>query len=594
MYRKAQKKRTKLSFVLSFTAFIFLFIFACVTFVGCAENDGDDDKKDAELPKITGIVVIHDSFVYDGEAHGIVLGGVLSSDKIYYSVDGQAWQESVLRVEPGEYTVYYKIVRRGYADYIGKTTLVILISNITDVVANDIICVLGKEVVVDFVGLKDGDRLKYSVDGGEYSDRLEVESVGIYTVSYTLTRLGVGSATGTFMLTVLPDIDGTYVGGGKRIVFEGAVAVIDGVEYDMTYGVDGRGHIEVGDGSVDFAVDGGVLEMGGVRYRKIEGDVRLVELNINGDAYYAAAADDDVFEIAFDDNCAAVSCGGEVLTRLDGFNYCESVLGANELRRKYIEGTVEFSAVVGFVEITLSLRADEEIEPVEQFVMYDGKPHALAVEFDDVLYYNDGAYEKAPTAYAEVGQYDYTLIVLRDGYLPRKVDGRLTILPDLSGVYVAENVGVLEINGMEARLNDCAVAFEVSLNGFTVDGKAGEFADGTVTVGETVYRLTDKNLMAFKVCGTVKVIERSKDIMLRLSEKDGKTNLLVTDAAKGTELLAIEVPEKVTAVKLGAEPMAIWSDSDGRFCLILEADLVGRVAWITIESTAFDEGGANA
>lgn len=587
MDKEKQKKTNKFSMVVSIFVSTILFIFMCGILYGCAEED--DEKKEPHLSEITGIVVINNNFVYDGEAHGIELGGVLSTDEIYFSLDGRVWQdEEVLRVEPGEYLVFYKIIRSGYAEYINSTTLIITISRITGVVARDTVCILGRDITADITGVKAGDKLVFSVSGGDYSERIEVFDVGVYTVSYTLTRPGVGSVTGTFTLTVLPNIAGTYVGRGERIILTDTTAVIDGNEYDMSYRVDGVGQIDVNGNILEFIVDGNVLEMNGVKYTKIDEDLRLIELRINGCSYYAACGIDAVFEITFVGDCATVSVDGEALARFDGYNYCESVLGATELSRNYIDGTVEFAASVGFVDITLSLLPVESIEPIVQSVMYDGMRHGLVPEYENVLYYNDGLYEETPTTYIEVGEYEYTLIVLRDGYLPQTAEGRLTILPDLSGVYVAESVGVLEINGYEATINNVAVDFEPGLNSFVIDGKTAVYADGAITIDGTTFRRTEDNLMAVEIGGSIEIVKMCEEIEIRISDCDGRTRVIISNAVTGDELLVIEIAEKVTSVMCDGKPLLAWTDEFGELYLIIKADLVPkRVAWLTVNTAAF-------
>ena len=584
--RMGTKKKDFLSVVSLFLTVIVL-VLACLFLFGCNdENDSGDRNPLEELPEITGITVLKSVYDYDGLNHSIELGGLLPKDKIYYSIDSNNWQASNFRYyDAGEYIIYFKIIRDGYAEYSGLATLVIVPTSVISVSVEDITCVYGSPIEPKVDGIESGDVIEYSVDGRHYTESIGALDAGEYVITYNVRRRGAMSVYGTFNLTVLPDIRGTYIGNGKRVILSHTTAVINGNENVMSYGVDGSGAIDVDGETINFSVKDGVLEMEQEKYVKLKETEQLLELRINGAIYYAARLDKSKARISLTQNSAAVRVDGTRIVGFEEYNYCEGIIGGSNVRHDYMWKCVEFEVDSDFVDITLSYRLSEMIDNIEQKVVYDGNSHAIDCEFENVVYWyryeSDNHYETTPREYTEVGKYRYLMFVLRDGYLPQPVAGSLIILPNLSGAYVADG-SVLQIDGLAAELNGKVVAFELELTEMKIDGKAAVFDDGKIVFEGVEYVRSEAKLMAISTGGTVGVIERSDgEYALNVTENGGMTQISLVETASNEVCYSLEISGKVASVFYnGKGPLKEW---DGVY-YISESNAAGNdVAWLIIE-----------
>ena len=115
-------------------AVIACFAVAFVCFAACGNSDGD-----TEPPEIFGIVAIDTEVRYDGASHTVRIDNALDGDVIYYSEnEGGEW--SVIPPSyslPGEYVVYYKVERAGYAEFVSSVKLVIARGVLDGISASD-------------------------------------------------------------------------------------------------------------------------------------------------------------------------------------------------------------------------------------------------------------------------------------------------------------------------------------------------------------------------------------------------------------------------------------------------------------------------
>lgn len=580
------RERENMWHILSIAGVFFAIIIAlaaCLFLFGCADNEdaGGGENFHSELPQITNITVKSSSYEYDGAEHGIDLVGVLASDKIYYSIDGTAWTDrAILYSDIGEHRLYFKVVREGYAEYYDAAVIVITPPRVANVLANDVFCVFGNAIVPKLDGLEIGDVVKYSVNGGEYSDDMSGLCVGEYVVSYSVARAGANSITGTFKLTVLPNISGTYLGCGKRITLGDTTAMIDGNECAMVYGIDGSGQISVDGENLNFLVADGALEINQERYILLAEGEQVLELRING-TFYCARRENNEVSISFEDDNARIDVGGERLTELENYDFCESVLGAENVKYDYAARRVEFEAAGEFVDITLSNRPAKLAGELKQTVLYDGAAHVIDGGFENAVYLYGDVYETEQRGFTDIGEHVFTAFVMSDGYLPQAVDCTLKILPDLSGTYVASD-SVLQIDGLNAKLNGAAVDFELGLTKIEIDGKTATPGDGIITLDGVVYAKTEAKLFIVAAGGAVFPIERRPNAEYALIVTEGveSSHVEVVNIDMNVVVCSMELDGTVTGAFVNRVK---WPALDGTY-YFSETDMADSdVAWIVVE-----------
>lgn len=561
---------------------VFITAFLCFALVGCDKDPDDKESVNGnKLPKITDVKVARSSYVYDGEEHGIELEGVLPSDIVVFSLNGECWLGGLAETEIGEYLVYYMVIREGYENYIATVTLVISRTLLTGVSAFDVTSIYGDPIVPRLEGVESGDNVRYAVDGDRLSESIGALDVGEHAVSFVVIRSGVGTTEGTFKLTVLPDISGTYIGNGERIILTNTTAVLNGDEYDISYDVDGRGYIDAGDDALSFSVVDGVLEINQKSYAALKDGERVLDLRINGLVYYAARKEDANVHISFIRDSAVVWVNENRVVELEEYNYCESVIGCDNLIRNYMWRRVEFSATSDLIDITLSLRTYKAVDPFEFVVLYDGNEHAPDIEYEYVLY-NGSSYYTTPESHTEPGSYRYFVIVLRDEYLPQPVPCTLTILPDMSGTYVANGHSVLYIDGFSVRLNDESIELECGVNGYKIDGEAVEYEDGKITFGGVEYKRSDVKLLAIMIGDHIDVVEwTTEESTLKAVESEGKTFLSLIDAITEDEYYSTNIAGSIISVSLNGRSLSNFS-GEGYFVQASNIGIVD-VSWLMVE-----------
>ncbi len=142
------------------------------------------------LPEITDITFEGFEGDYDGEEKGLTVDGDTTGCVVLYSTDGTNFsEEPVTFADAGEYTVYYKVQKDGYADLTGSDTVIIHPKELT---LDDVELVpeyesaeftdeeIKPKAIVRF--LDDGVEIDESEYTLEYENNIQVGTATIYAV----------------------------------------------------------------------------------------------------------------------------------------------------------------------------------------------------------------------------------------------------------------------------------------------------------------------------------------------------------------------------------------------------------------------------
>lgn len=450
-----------------FSIFIVSVLFVVCGFIlGCGSGDND------EQPKITGIYAPDVNVRYDGALHYASVYNTVDGDIVEYSAsENGPWSAQNIGYEmPGTYTVYYAITRAGCDRWESSVKITITRGILSGISASDAVYIYdGRPHGIEVSGLFDGAVVMYSADGVSFFAELAFTAVGEYTVYYRVSD-AYADFFDSCTLTVLPDISATYINKDKGIItLEGDRAFIDGVTHKVSYGIDGDGLI----GESEFSVDGDALEIFGARYAKLGADEYVYAIAVGDGVRYAAAGEKAEMSIRFVDGSAHIYVNGVAISVTENANYCENV-SCGEREEDY-DGdgvNIALSAVgrVTRVAVSLSFRERLRIVVPPIFVIYDGKAHKTTLEFDgQVLYKTDGGYTSDAPSYTEAGEYSVEAVLLTDKYLPERVVLKMTIAPDICGIYYSATE-VFEINGWDIKVNGIAEKLDFSDGYWMLDG----------------------------------------------------------------------------------------------------------------------------
>lgn len=452
-------------------------IFAALAFLLCSCAAATQS-----LPEITDIYSPETVVEYDGHSHGIEIRNVLDTDVVYYSTDGDKWQtDKIEYTETGDYTVRYKIVRSGFADFIDFGQLRIVRTVLADISADDVTVVYdGAPHGIHIDGLLPGDVVTYS-NGNAFTD------VGEYEVKFTVER-GGGRYSGECTVTVLPDILGDYVNPYGGVIRITETAVFDIAGSGVIYGK-------------PFRVSDDILYCDDLQYIKRAPHESLFVFDVNGTAFYHIGGGSVEFYVRFlpvalvvDDVCYAVS--GE-------YNYEESVTTDAALFADGARYTVVADGDRADIRITLSERVQRDLPDTAETIIYDGVAHEISARYDGKVVYSLGgvASSDIPTV-TDIGEYVYEITVLDAVYLPATTVHKVTVV--LDGAYYSPTTAA-EFNGLKAAIND--VEYTVDYAEKQIGGKTLATEDGCVVYGDE--RLTaagDGMLMCVSVNGAVGVV----------------------------------------------------------------------------------------
>lgn len=529
----------------------------CGFFIGC---DGEPAPRE-----ITGVNVIGAEVRYDGAEHSVTVSGVLDGDEVYYAEteSGQWSERKPAYVVPGQYTVYCKVVRVGFDDFISSATVTISRGILSGISAADKTYIYdGKPHGIDIYGVLDTDSVLYSLDGENFSAELAIVEPGEYTVFYRVTS-AYSDYADSCGVTVLPNISGTYVNPDRGVaVLTATSANIGGEEFPLSYGAAGSGVI----GEREFAVGNGILTYGDAEYRLLGADEFVYLLAAGGAAVYVVSGDTAEFDVEFTDGGASITLNGDEVLSVPNVNYCERVSGG-EVRRTYettdVAVAVAAAGRINAVDIELSLRKRLEFCYTPQTVVYDGEAHELNVEFDGRVLYADGdGYTETPPSYTEAGSYSAELLLLPDEFLPERVTVSFTVIPNISGVYYSEAANaVIEIDGTRAELCGAACELAYSDGALTLDGKVVAVTESGIAVGGTEYiglRRGDR-LTLVDIDGRFMLFLNVADVVF--STDGGALTVLVNDETEFT--VPLDADTVRLRITVGAE-VAELAASGGR------------------------------
>lgn len=463
-------------------AVIACFALALVCFAACGNSDGD-----TELPEIYGIVALDTEVRYDGASHTVRIDNALDGDVIYYSEnDGGEW--SVIPPSyslPGEYVVYYKVERAGYAEFVSSVKLVIARGVLDGISASDATVIYdGLPHSITVIGADVGDTVEYSLDGVIFTRDCALTEIGEYTVYYRVSN-ACGDFADDCTLTVLPDLSGLYVNAvGGIVSIARDAAEMNGRAVMLVYGVDGRGTL----GDLPFELADDALVVDGASFRKQCDGEYVYKIKVNGSVAYAVGGATLEISVEFRDGAASVSADGECLLTVDGCNYCES--STCELARVYensdVTANVTANGEIAEAEFVLSTRRIQTVEIADMQILYDGAAHAPRVEYDgEILYLRDGRYVSSAPEFTEVGKYVVDAVLTVDGSLPKLVTFTVEIVPDISGVYFDAHT-VITVDGYTATVNGVTASCVFTDGDWHINGKrASVTSDGLSIDGES-------------------------------------------------------------------------------------------------------------
>lgn len=509
------ERRGKRIILIAALSIIFCVAISCTLLFACSE-DGDTNKHETltEKSEITDIFCVPEMAVYDGAAHGIQIIGIKETDNVRYSTDGQTWKSEVITyADVGEYTVFCKVERNGFNDYIGNAKIIITPKEISTITAEDIVVIGGERIIPNLNGIEADDIIMFSVNSGEYREFIEQDiQSGTHNVKYTVTRKNHEIFIGQFKLTVI---------GGREIKIK-----INDEQYVVSYGEQAAPKIKV----------------------------------------------------ATKENKIIVTVYEQETLEIDKYNYCESIIGVENIKRDYSENSLTAEIVKDEIEIILSKRRDEDVQDIEQGFLYDGAPHGIETD-GEILFEIDGEYIKDGLLYTEVGEYRTTGVVIKDGCLPRLIKCIVRIYPDMTGVYVSDN-GVIEIDKTCAKLNNEEVEYMLGVEGGIIAGKEVQYKSGYIVFDGSDYFETKKNYFAININEELKIIERT----VEYSEVRLSGNILeFVDCVSEVSYFTAEVKESVSGITINGVFREFDENGEYKRCYITENELWKfQVVWIVV------------
>ncbi len=201
------------------------------------------------LQEQTGITVSDTLHQADGLPHSLQVNAPADA-VVSYSLDGsldeeaRAWQsQSPACILPGNTTVYYMVERMGYYNYYGSAVLEITPAERTLEFKNATVSYDGTPKSLTFLPLE-GDTVKYTYDGNEYSYMPTFTEIGNYTVTVTVSNPLYGVLTATAKLTI-------NRGTLNQVALSGVTTVYDGKAHAPTL------TLQLGTEMVTYSVNGG-------------------------------------------------------------------------------------------------------------------------------------------------------------------------------------------------------------------------------------------------------------------------------------------------------------------------------------------------
>lgn len=517
------------------------------------------------LPSITNVFSVKTVAEYDGLPHGIVVRNTLESDSVYYSLDGVEWQsQAITFVEQGDYKVYYKVVRNGFADFVDFGELSITRTLLDGVSA--------AYVTVIYDGQPHGIRVDGALpsDTVVYSPHNAFTEVGEYSVGFSVERRGVGYYGGECRLTILPDILGAYYNAER-----GALEITETTAFD----IDGCGELN----GKPFRVENGVLTYDGHEYKQPRDGEKAYAFDINGTKLYHIGGAVARFAFAF--NPTVVTIDGARFGVSGEYNFVESVVSLGEISNDGAEYAVAAADAVTDVKIVLSERARRPLPDTEEIIVYDGAAHAVTAHYDgDAVFTLNGVEASGVPSVTDIGEYVYEITVYSAVYLPEKTTHKATVV--LRGAYFSDDK-IIEFDGLDAIIDGTRKVADYASK--TADGKPFAVADGCVVYdGERMREFDGGLLLGITVNGVYGVLALDQtqiDEIYVYVTCDGETARVRMETWRGqfySRSFALAEIARADITVNGVAPF--YDESDDRY-VITPSELGGAVAFIDLKIT---------
>lgn len=507
-----QKKLTSLLRRLSIILGVF---FAFIAFDACANKVSSSDRT------IAGVFASDVTVVYDGMPHSITVMNTLDTDSVLYSIDGKNYSATQPAfILPDDYTIYFKVKRSGYKEFLSSASVSILPCILTDISAtNTSVTYDGQPHTITIDGLLPSDFVLYSTDGLSFSsDTPLFTEIGDYTVYFSVDReYGYYKSSCTF--SILSAVYGRY--------FNRTYGVVELSPYSSTLDTaTDTGFI----GEDPFSVADGVLTYKDMSFTRLSDSDYVYRLTASDDSVYFYAEQSGKLSVSFVDGAAVIKHGDDTLLSVADYNYCESgsVTDYIDLRFKQ-----EFSHSNDITDINVNL-SNRVTNPTTfdcQYATYDGTPHGF--EFaESVVYISE------QTTFTEVGRHTVSAVVVSDDFLPLAVECTLIILPDLTGVYVSDEHAIhirddnIRFDGVEEG------TLSVIGDDWAWDGLPITVADNGIVYNGVAYSATTDVLLVVYLDGEAHAILRIPQTADQLKGSYNGTALTFT-LDDNNELLSI-------------------------------------------------------
>ena len=391
--------------------------------------------------------------IYDGENHSITVDGLVDGDKVYYSEDGENWQEeNPSYANVGEYNVYVKVTNPNYENRTGTGTLEITKRDIT-IKANSAskvydgtpLTASGYEIVSgSFVGEEGFESVTVegsqtlvgtsdnTITGYTFKDNTKATNYNVITQKGTLT---VEKATVEIEITA----------NSANKVYDGTPLTASG--YEMT------GDLLTGD-KIEVTVSGTITDVGTATNEITE--VKITHDGTDVTENYNITKVSGTLEITAKEVTITVDNKTKVYGTADPTftGTVEGLINENDLGEiTYVRTNTEenvgtyagvldanytnnpnyqVTVIKGNFEITKA--QGEGLEITDYTGIYDGENHSIEVEGfvdgDTVSYSEDGEnWQEENPSYANVGEHKVYVKVENPNYADREGFGTVEITP---------------------------------------------------------------------------------------------------------------------------------------------------------------------
>lgn len=389
-------------------------VFCFLTFFACSDDP-------SSLPTLSGVFAPDVSVEYDGRPHSITVSNALPTDSIIYSTDNISFSSSCPSfTDVGTYTVYFKVLRSGYAEFSSSASVSIsptILSDISAVNLSFIYNGLSHSPVID--GTLPSDAVTYSTDGVSFSsDVPSFIDVGVYTVYYRVDR-AYGEYRSSCVITVLPNIYGRYFNSDHGVIV---------ISEDLSFSISGSGYID----GIPFSVTDGVLTYNSIAYSILSEDDCVYRLTVSDNSVYIVSSASGSLSISFNDNVALITLNDDLLLSVPNFNYCESGIISDYNDLCFTQAFSSSSLGITDISVVLSVREVNPVTVDTLYFTYDGLPHGFDFD-DDVKYLSD------EHSFTDVGSYTVSVVFTSSLYLPKRLECTIVILPFIDGVFISSD-----------------------------------------------------------------------------------------------------------------------------------------------------------